>query len=120
METMFGSSLLPVVCMSVHVLFTLFVFVGEVVVNPTIIRSRPRRTLNNYEIFATHVTSQSIPNKTATNQPTTLCDKVFQWLATGRWFSLVSSSNKTDLHDRTEILLKVTLSTKNQQSHHNY
>jgi hypothetical protein len=28
METMFGSSLLPVVCMSVHVLLTLFVFVG--------------------------------------------------------------------------------------------
>jgi len=42
---------------------------------------------------------------------TTLCDKVCQWLATGRWFSLVSSTNKTDLHDITEILLKVTLNT---------
>jgi len=40
---------------------------------------------------------------------TTLCDKVCQWLATGRWFSpctLVSSTNKTDSHDITEILLK--------------
>jgi hypothetical protein len=40
---------------------------------------------------------------------TTLCDKVWKWLATGRWFSPVSSSNKTDCHDITEILLKVTL-----------
>jgi hypothetical protein len=33
---------------------------------------------------------------------TTLCDKVCQWLATGRWFSLgppVSSTSKTDRHD---------------------
>jgi hypothetical protein len=39
---------------------------------------------------------------------TTLCDKVCQWLATGRWFSPgppVSSTNKTDRHDITEILL---------------
>ena len=45
---------------------------------------------------------------------TTLCDKVCQWLATGRWFSpgiRVSSTNKTDRHDITEILLKVALST---------
>jgi len=35
---------------------------------------------------------------------TTLCDKVCQWLATGRWFSLgspVSFTNKTDGHDKT-------------------
>ena len=47
---------------------------------------------------------------------TTLCDKVCQWLATGWWFSLstpVSSSNKTDSHDITEILLKVALNTIN-------
>ena len=40
----------------------------------------------------------------------TLCDKVCQWLATGRWFSPgipVSSTNKTDLHDILEMLLKV-------------
>ena len=40
-----------------------------------------------------------------------------QWLATGRWFSpgpLVSSTNKTDRHDLTEILLKVALNTIKQ------
>jgi hypothetical protein len=44
------------------------------------------------------------------NRPrcTTLCDKVYQWLPTGRWFSPfppVSSANKA------EILLKVALRT---------
>ena len=45
---------------------------------------------------------------------TALCDKVGQRLATGQWFSLgplVSSTNKTDHLDITEILLKVALST---------
>ena len=45
---------------------------------------------------------------------TTLCDKVCQWLATDLWFSsgtLVSSTNKTDRHDITEILLKVAINT---------
>ena len=40
---------------------------------------------------------------------TTLCDKkVCQWLATGQWFTLgspVPSTNKTDCHDITEILM---------------
>ena len=43
---------------------------------------------------------------------TTLCDKLCEWLVTGRWFSQstsVSSTNKTDRHDITEILLKVAL-----------
>ena len=43
---------------------------------------------------------------------TTLCDKVCQWLATGRWFSPgtpVSSTYKTDNYIITEILLKVAL-----------
>ena len=43
---------------------------------------------------------------------TTLWNKVCQWLATGRWFSpgnQVSSTNKSDRHDITEILLKVAL-----------
>jgi hypothetical protein len=34
----------------------------------------------------------------------TLCDNKKQ-LATGRWFSPVSSTNKTDHHDITEIVL---------------
>ena len=48
---------------------------------------------------------------------TTLCDKVCQWLTTGRWFSPgtpVSSTTKTDCHDIAEILLKVALNTINQ------
>jgi hypothetical protein len=39
---------------------------------------------------------------------------VCQWLATGQWFSMgtpVCSTNKTDRHDITEILLKMTLNT---------
>ena len=48
---------------------------------------------------------------------TTLCDKVCQWLATGQCFSPatpVSSINKTDRHDITEISLKVVLNSINQ------
>jgi hypothetical protein len=50
---------------------------------------------------------------------TTLCDKVCQWLVTGWWFSPVSSTNRTDCHDITEILLKVALSTINQPANSN-
>ena len=54
----------------------------------------------------------------------TLCDKVCQWLVTSRWFSPgspVSSTNKTDCHDITEILLKVTLNTiKPNPNHRNF
>ena len=45
---------------------------------------------------------------------TILGDKVGQCFATGRWFSLgtpISSTNKTDHHDITEILLKLALIT---------
>jgi hypothetical protein len=45
---------------------------------------------------------------------TTLCDKVYQWFATGQCFSPVSSTNKTGRHDINEILLKVVLNTINQ------
>ena len=48
---------------------------------------------------------------------------VCQWLATGRWFSPgspVSSTNKTDRHDITEILLKVALNTTTQNLNHWY
>jgi hypothetical protein len=47
---------------------------------------------------------------------TALCDKVCQWLTVGRCFSLgtpVSSTNKTDRQDITEIFLKVALNTIN-------
>ena len=45
---------------------------------------------------------------------TTLFEKVCQWFMTDRLFSpgtLVSSANKTDSHDISEILLKVALNT---------
>jgi hypothetical protein len=45
--------------------------------------------------------------------------KVCQWLSTGRWFSLgppVSSTNKTDRHDITEILLKVASKTNKRNN----
>ena len=45
---------------------------------------------------------------------TTLYDKVYQWPATGRWFSSgnpVSYTNKPDPHDITAILLKEALNT---------
>jgi hypothetical protein len=47
---------------------------------------------------------------------TTLCDKIRQLLATGRWFppsTSDSSTNKTDRHYITETLLKVALNTIN-------
>ena len=52
---------------------------------------------------------------------TTLCDNVCQWLAPGQWLSPgtpVSYTNKTDIHDITELLLKVALKTTHLgQSH---
>jgi hypothetical protein len=48
---------------------------------------------------------------------TTLCDKVYQLLVHGRWFSPgtpASSTTKTGRHDIAEILLKVALMTINQ------
>ena len=49
---------------------------------------------------------------------TTLCDKVCQLLTTVRWFSPghpVSSTNTTNRHNITEILLKVALNTIKQK-----
>jgi hypothetical protein len=40
---------------------------------------------------------------------TTLCDKACQWHVTGRWFSPVSSTNKTD---RDDIRLRLRNTTK--------
>jgi hypothetical protein len=47
-------------------------------------------------------------------------DKVCQWLVTCWWFSPgtpVSSTNKTDRHDITEILLKVGVKCNNPNSY---
>ena len=45
---------------------------------------------------------------------TTICDTVCQWLATSRWFSPISPTNKIDCHDITDILLKVAWNTIKQ------
>ena len=52
---------------------------------------------------------------------TTLCDNVCKWLATGRWLSpgtQVSSTNMTDSHDISEMLLKVAFNTIPITPHH--
>jgi len=51
---------------------------------------------------------------------TILCDKVYQWLVSGGWFytgTPVSSTNKTDRHDITEILLILALNTIAHPTH---
>jgi hypothetical protein len=63
--------------------------------------------------ITTDVVSSNLDQREVYN----IIDKVCQWLATGRWFSPcppVSSTNKTDLHDTTGILLKVALNTTKQ------
>ena len=48
------------------------------------------------------------------NSNPTDCDKLYQRIVLGRWCFLgtaVSSTNKTDRHDITELLLKVALNT---------
>ena len=50
---------------------------------------------------------------------TKLCDKVCQWFATGRWFSPgtpISSTNKIDRYNITELLLKMALSAISHNS----
>ena len=68
-----------------------------------------------------HVRNNIVILMGAVGVDTTFCDKVCQWFTAGRWFSPctpVSSTNKTDSHDITEILLKVVLNTINQTSNH--
>jgi hypothetical protein len=58
-----------------------------------------------------HITTNVVSSNPAHVLDTTLCDKKF---AAGRWFSPgipVSSTNKTDRLDITEILFKVALNT---------
>jgi hypothetical protein len=60
--------------------------------------------------FTTTYVSVSIND--VNSNPPHACDNVCQLLAAARWFSPdspVSSINKTDRHDITEILLKVAL-----------
>ena len=51
------------------------------------------------------------------NLPHYQCDQVCQWLAVGGFLCItVSSTNKTDHHDITEILLKVVLNIIHQST----
>jgi hypothetical protein len=65
-----------------------------------------------------HLSCESEPRPCQGVLDTTLYDIVRQLLATGRWFSLGTpvSSNKTDRHDITHILLKVALNTIRHKS----
>ena len=59
--------------------------------------------------FTTNVVSSNPAQVRCTVLDTTLCDKVCQWLAAGRWFSPgtpISYTYKPDRHDIIEILLK--------------
>jgi hypothetical protein len=58
-------------------------------------------------------TMASILLQARCNRKKTSCDKVCEWLATAWWFSPDTpvSTNKTDRHELTEILLKVALKT---------
>ena len=55
------------------------------------------------------ITTKVVNSNPVHGDITTICDKACQWLVTGRWFSPVSSTNKTDRHDIAEILLQVEL-----------
>ena len=60
------------------------------------------------------ITTDVVISNPASGDFTTLCDDVCQLLAAGRWFSPctpVSSTNKSDRNDITEILMKVALNT---------
>ena len=61
--------------------------------------------LDNVQVFYTHRGRDGMVVGS-----TAICDKVCQLLATGRWFSPgppASSTNITDRHDITEILLNI-------------
>ena len=76
--------------------------------------SSPKRTSNHYCIECNLFSpwySWTIAHLVLSNNHT-LAHTLTQWLATGRWFSPgipISSTNKTDHHDLTEIVLKVVL-----------
>ena len=83
-------------------------------------RGRPGRDRMVIGFTTTHLHMQSVPitTKVVSLNPADevfsmqLCDKVCQWLAAGRWFSMgtpVSSTNGTVHHSIAEILLKVHL-----------
>jgi hypothetical protein len=83
------------------------------------------------DYLATHTILSPIPRgfalgfvnyKKGCTRLATASDEAYQLLAHGRWFSpgtLSSSTTKTGRHDIAEILLKVALNTKIQNSNSN-
>ena len=62
--------------------------------------------LQSVHMITTKVVSSNDVHGEVVFDITTLCDKVCQWLVTDQWFylgTMVSSINKTDRHDITEI-----------------
>ena len=59
-----------------------------------------------YWLFLWNLFSVKLESRSWHVLDTTLCDKVCQWLATGLWFSPVSSTNRTGHHDITEIFFE--------------
>jgi hypothetical protein len=94
-----------------------------VVFSPKILSNRNTKQSNVGNLYLEHTNYVSPLTLWVRTPPmwcvldTTLCDNVFQWLATGRWFSPgtpVPSTNKSDCHDRAEILSTAEISTINQ------
>jgi hypothetical protein len=72
----------------------------------------PLNIIKNFYVFKFYLNYTRQRSGFLAYRDTTLCEKVCLWLATGQWFSPgtpVSSTNKTDRQDITEILLKVPL-----------
>jgi hypothetical protein len=72
------------------------------------------RNIYNMVVFCTcpwwfSITNNVVSSNSAQMYSMYYVINVCQWLATGRWFSPDSSTNKTDYHDITEILLKVVV-----------
>ena len=71
-----------------------------------------RRTSHSLYTWSVPITTKVVSSNPVRGEVYSIQHYVmkFVWPATGRWFSpctLVSSTNKTDRHDITEILLKV-------------
>jgi hypothetical protein len=90
--------------------FVLIIYRGRIGRDPTVVGFTTTCAISAYP----HWRCELEPRLWWGAHDTTLCDKVCQWLATGRWFAPnapVSSTNKADCHDISEILLKVALNT---------
>jgi hypothetical protein len=132
-KTLSGSFLLPLVLSGLPVLFVIFVFICILVSNMISISDDVPEYLSLSTAFSGVRVAQSLISFcvmfctslfvlflltcfVSWCTRTTLYDTVYQSLATGRWFSPgtpISSTNKFDNQNITEILFKVALNTIN-------